>query len=69
MADINPDSLEIIADAQLEPALAGDNGAAAVQFERLGYFCRDPDSEPGKPVYNRTIGLRDSYARAQGIGR
>ena len=65
LADLNPDSLEIIADARLEPALAGDNGEAAVQFERLGYFCRDPDSAPAKPVYNRTIGLRDSYARAQ----
>ncbi len=65
IADINPDSLEIVADARLEPALAGDNGAAAVQFERLGYFYRDADSSPAKPVYNRTIGLRDSYARAQ----
>ena len=68
MADLNPDSLEVIGDARLEPALAGDNGAAPVQFERLGYFCRDPDSAPGKPVYNRTIGLRDSWARAQAAG-
>jgi glutaminyl-tRNA synthetase len=65
LADINPDSLEIIGDACLEPALASDNGEAAVQFERLGYFQRDPDSAPAKPVYNRTIGLRDSYARTQ----
>ena len=65
LADINPGSLEIIPDARLEPALAGDNGEAAVQFERLGYFCRDPDSGPAQPVYNRTIGLRDSYARTQ----
>jgi glutaminyl-tRNA synthetase len=63
MADLNPDSLEVLADARLEPALAADNREAAVQFERLGYFCRDADSAPGKPVYNRTIGLRDGYAR------
>jgi glutaminyl-tRNA synthetase len=69
LADINPDSLEIIADTRLEPALAGDNGEAAVQFERLGYFCRDPDSGPARPVYNRTIGLRDSYARTQATPR
>jgi glutaminyl-tRNA synthetase len=65
IADLNPDSLEIITEARLEPALAGDNAAAAVQFERLGYFVRDPDSAPGRPVYNRTIGLRDSWAKQQ----
>jgi glutaminyl-tRNA synthetase len=66
MADLNPDSMEALADCRLEPALAGDNGEATVQFERLGYFFRDVDSRPGQPVYNRTIGLRDSYARTQG---
>jgi glutaminyl-tRNA synthetase len=66
LADLNSDSLEVLADCRLEPALAGDNGEATVQFERLGYFCRDVDSRPGQPVYNRTIGLRDSYARTQG---
>jgi glutaminyl-tRNA synthetase len=65
MADINPASLEVLTDCRLEPALAGDNGAAPVQFERLGYFCRDADSAPGKPVFNRTIGLRDSWAKQQ----
>jgi glutaminyl-tRNA synthetase len=69
MADINPESLEVLSGARLEPALAGDNSEAAVQFERLGYFCRDADSGPGKPVYNRTIGLRDSWARAQAAER
>jgi glutaminyl-tRNA synthetase len=63
LADINPEALEVVADARLEPALAADNSEAAVQFERLGYFCRDSDSEPGKLVFNRTIGLRDSYTR------
>jgi glutaminyl-tRNA synthetase len=69
LADVNPDSLEILQDCRLEPAIAADNSEAAVQFERLGYFCRDPDSAPGKPVYNRTIGLRDSWARAQAAER
>ena len=64
LADLNRDSLEVLTGCRLEPALAGDNHGAAVQFERLGYFCRDPDGAPGNPVFNRTIGLRDSYARA-----
>ncbi len=59
---LNPHSLEVIEDARLEPALA-DAGDAPVQFERQGYFVRDPDSTPGKPVFNRTVGLRDSYAK------
>ncbi|MFZ2006885.1 MAG: glutamine--tRNA ligase/YqeY domain fusion protein [Stellaceae bacterium] len=63
LADLNPDSLEVLNGCRLEPGLIADNDAAAVQFERLGYFCRDPDGAPGKPVFNRTIGLRDSYAR------
>jgi glutaminyl-tRNA synthetase len=68
MADINPNSLEVLTDCRVEPALAGGNEEAAVQFERLGYFCRDADSAPGRLVFNRTIGLRDSYARAQAAG-
>lgn len=63
-SQINPESLETLAGALLEPALAGDNSDAVVQFERQGYFCRDRDSAPGKLVFNRTIGLRDSYAKA-----
>jgi len=62
--DLNPSSLEVIADARIEPALVSDNSPAPVQFERLGYFARDKDSAPGKPVFNRTVGLRDSYAKA-----
>ncbi|MET0971052.1 MAG: glutamine--tRNA ligase/YqeY domain fusion protein [Tardiphaga sp.] len=62
-SQINPQSLEILSNAMLEPALAGDNSDAVVQFERQGYFCRDRDSVPGKLVFNRTIGLRDSYAK------
>jgi glutaminyl-tRNA synthetase len=62
-ADLNPNSLEVIADARVEPSLAGGNSGAAVQFERLGYFCPDQDSTPARPVFNRTVGLRDSYAK------
>ena len=61
-ADLNPNSLEVLSEARLEPALA-DAGAEPVQFERNGYFCPDPDSAPGKPVFNRTIGLRDTFAK------
>ena len=60
--DLNPDSLEVL-DARIEPALAADNSPAPVQFERTGYFARDKDSSPGRPVFNRTVGLRDSYAK------
>ena len=62
-ADLNPNSLEILNDARLEPALADTALAVPVQFERQGYFCLDPDSAPGKPVFNRTIGLRDTFAK------
>jgi glutaminyl-tRNA synthetase len=62
-ADLNPDSLEILSDAKLEPALASGNSDAPVQFERQGYFVRDPDSQPGRPVFSRTIGLRDTWAK------
>jgi glutaminyl-tRNA synthetase len=62
-SQLNPDSLEILDGAMLEPALAGDDSGAVVQFERMGYFCRDRDSAPGKLVFNRTVGLRDSYAK------
>ena len=65
LADLNPDSLEILAGAMVEPGLAGANAAAAVQFERQGYFARDPDSAPGRLVFNRTIGLRDTWAKTQ----
>ena len=61
-ADLSPASLELVATARLEPALA--EAKAPVQFERLGYFCPDPDSAPGRLVFNRTVGLRDPYAKA-----
>jgi glutaminyl-tRNA synthetase len=65
-ADLNPDSLEMLPRAQLEPALAGLGEGEVVQFERQGYFCPDPDSRPGALVFNRTVGLRDSWAKESG---
>jgi len=59
---INADSLEVVT-AMAEPSLAAANPGERYQFERLGYFCADPDSVPGKPVFNRTTTLRDSWAR------
>jgi glutaminyl-tRNA synthetase len=69
MADLNPNSLEVLQDARVEPGLAGSNSDAPVQFERQGYFVRDADSSPGRLVFNRTIGLRDTWAKAQAGGR
>ncbi|MGE0748413.1 MAG: glutamine--tRNA ligase/YqeY domain fusion protein [Rhodospirillales bacterium] len=69
LADLNPASLEVLPDARLEPSLAAINAGEAVQFERLGYFALDPDSVPGRPVFNRTIGLRDSWAKEKAKGR
>jgi glutaminyl-tRNA synthetase len=67
--EINANSLEVVSDSKLESAAVADNAPEAVQFERLGYFCRDPDSAPGRPVFNRTVGLRDSWAKIQAGGR
>jgi glutaminyl-tRNA synthetase len=65
-ADLNPKSLEVLSDARVEPALTESNSPEPVQFERQGYFCPDPDSKPGRPVFNRTVGLRDTYAKEVG---
>ena len=62
-ADLNPQSLEILKDARVEPAIAETNSDAVMQFERQGYFVRDVDSKPGHLVFNRTIGLRDTFAK------
>jgi glutaminyl-tRNA synthetase len=62
-ADLNPASLEILADARIEPSVAESNSTEPMQFERQGYFVRDKDSTPGKPVFSRTIGLRDTFAK------
>jgi glutaminyl-tRNA synthetase len=68
LADLNPNSLERLIDSRLEPALAAAALAEPIQFERQGYFCLDPDSSPDHLVFNRTVGLRDSWARVQAIG-
>jgi len=62
-ADLNPQSLEVLTDARVEPAIAESNSPDVMQFERQGYFVRDPDSTPDHPVFNRTIGLRDTFAK------
>jgi glutaminyl-tRNA synthetase len=67
-ADLNPESLEILSDAKLEPALASVAPGEAVQFERQGYFALDPDATATRPVFNRTIGLRDTWAKVSGGG-
>jgi glutaminyl-tRNA synthetase len=61
---LNPDSLEVLTDCRVEPSLAHAAPESRHQFERLGYFCVDArDSIPGKPVFNRTVTLRDSWAK------
>jgi glutaminyl-tRNA synthetase len=67
-ADLNPNSLEILTGSRVEPALAAATPGEPVQFERQGYFCLDPDSRADRLVFNRTVGLRDSWARAQAAG-
>ena len=69
LSNINPDSLEVLADCKLEPALGALAVEERVQFERLGYFCVDKDSAPGKPVYNRTVALRDAWAKIEKRGK
>jgi len=64
-ANLNPNSLELISQAKLEPSLAEAKPGSRYQFERLGYFCVDPDSKPGKPVFNRTVALKDGWAKIE----
>ena len=64
-ANLNPQSLETVTDAKLEPSLRSAEAGARYQFERLGYFCVDPDSRPGALVFNRTVALKDTWARKQ----
>jgi glutaminyl-tRNA synthetase len=65
-ADLNPQSLEVLNDARIEPAIAEAGSHEVMQFERQGYFVRDKDSTPDHQVYNRTIGLRDTFAKEVG---
>ena len=64
-ANLNPNSLEVIAAAKLEPSLARVTAGDRYQFERLGYFCVDPDSGPAKLVFNRTLALKDTWAKIE----
>ena len=64
-ANLNPHSLEVIAQAKLEPSLANAPIEGRYQFERLGYFCVDPDSRPGRLVFNRTVALKDTWAKIE----
>jgi glutaminyl-tRNA synthetase len=60
---LNPHSLEVLRDCRAEPSLATLGPGTRMQFERLGYFAVDPDSRPDAPVFNRTVSLRDTWAR------
>jgi glutaminyl-tRNA synthetase len=64
-ANLNPNSLEVIAQAKLEPSLANAPIEGRYQFERLGYFCVDPNSSPGHLVFNRTVALKDTWAKVE----
>jgi glutaminyl-tRNA synthetase len=70
-SQLNPRSLEILTGCRVEPALASAPRGSRYQFERTGYFCVDPDSTPGHLVFNRTVALRDSWAKlsSEGAGR
>ena len=63
--NLNPNSLEVLRACKLEPSLRDAAPGSRYQFERLGYFCVDPDSAPGKPVFNRTLALRDTWAKIE----
>jgi glutaminyl-tRNA synthetase len=65
LEDLNPQALEIIEGAKVELSLVAAAPGARFQFERQGYFCADPDGRPGKPVFNRTVTLKDSWAKIQ----
>jgi len=65
ISNLNPNSLEVVAAAKVEPSLANVSAGNRYQFERLGYFCVDPDSKPGKPVFNRTVALKDTWAKVE----
>ena len=68
LEDLNPNSLEVLTGAKLEPGLANAAAGAHYQFERLGYFCVDPDTRPGAPVFNRTVPLKDTWAKIEKRG-
>jgi glutaminyl-tRNA synthetase len=66
LSDLNPRALEVLSTSKVEPAVASAAHGARFQFERLGYFCVDPDSTPDRPVFNRTVTLKDTWAKISG---
>ncbi len=68
LTDLNPQSLDRVTGAKVEPALASAAPGSRFQFERQGYFCVDPDSRDGKPIFNRTVTLKDSWAKITARG-
>jgi glutaminyl-tRNA synthetase len=68
-ANLSPNSLEVLTDCKVEPGLREVAAGTRYQFERMGYFCVDPDSAADKPVFNRTIGLKDSWAKIESRGK
>ncbi len=67
--NLNPQSLVVLTGCKLEPALGKATPMERFQFERLGYFCVDPDTTPGKPVFNRTVALKDTWAKIEKRGK
>jgi glutaminyl-tRNA synthetase len=65
VSNLNPNSLEVVRNAKAEPSLTNVTPGTRYQFERLGYFCADPDSAPSKPVFNRTVALKDTWAKVE----
>jgi glutaminyl-tRNA synthetase len=65
LSNLNPNSLEVLTGAKLEPSLAEAKPGDRFQFERVGYFCVDRDSAAGKLVFNRTLSLKDSWAKIE----
>jgi glutaminyl-tRNA synthetase len=66
---LNPNSLEASKDCRVEPSLASAKPLSRFQFERLGYFCADHDSKEGKLVFNRTVTLRDEWAKIKNTSK
>jgi glutaminyl-tRNA synthetase len=68
-ANLNPNSLQVLTGCKLEPSVRGAEPGTRYQFERLGYFCVDTDSTAERPVFNRTVGLRDAWAKIEQRGK
>jgi len=68
LENLNPGSLQVLTGCKVEQVLADATPSTCYQFERQGYFCVDPDSQPGAPVFNRTVTLKDAWAKIQKAG-